>query len=84
MEISYEVFWTDSKVVLGYIFNQSKRFHLFCKLNPNHSEISDIYQWRYVSSAEKPADDASCGQSVKKFVKNERWLLGPKFLWRSS
>ena len=22
-------FWTDSKVVLGYIVNETKRFHLF-------------------------------------------------------
>jgi len=27
--IDQEYFWTDSKVVLGYIANESRRFHVF-------------------------------------------------------
>ena len=29
IEINKEYFWTDSKVVLGYISNSSKRFNIF-------------------------------------------------------
>ncbi len=29
LKIDQEYFWTDSKVVLGYIINEARRFHIF-------------------------------------------------------
>ncbi|XP_057316876.1 uncharacterized protein LOC130657906 [Hydractinia symbiolongicarpus] len=80
-----EVFWTDSKVVLGYITNQSRKFRLFVanRVQTIH-EASSVEQWRYVSSSQNPADDASRGQTVFNFIKNGRRLSGPKFLLQSS
>ena len=45
----FETFWTDSKVVLGYISNSSKKFHLFVtnRIQAIH-DGSDVQQWRYV------------------------------------
>lgn len=81
IKLSSEVFWTDSKVVLGYITNQNKKFHLFVanRVQAIH-DASNVDQWRYVTSSQNPADDASRGQTVANFVKNDRWLSGPKFL----
>ena len=60
-----EVFWTDSKIVLGYIANESKRFQTF--LANQAQQIQDHTnkkQWRYVRSQENPADHASRGLKV--------------------
>ena len=74
----FETFWTDSKVVLGYISNSLKKFHLFVtnRIQTIH-DGSDVQQWRYV-----PSDDGSRGQSVDDFIKNQRWIKGPEFLWK--
>ena len=76
-----EIFWTDSKVVLGYIKNDSKRFHVFVA---NHvQEIRDQTspsQWRRVKTKCNPADDASRGVTAKELVKSSRWISGPEFL----
>ena len=77
-----EIFWTDGKVVLGYIKNDSKRFHVFVA---NHiQQIRDQTspsQWRHVKTKCNPADDASCGITAKELVESSRWISGPEFLW---
>ena len=60
-----EWFWTDSKIVLCYIANDARPFHVFVANRVqqirNHTEPS---QWRYVSTKENPADLASRGTEV--------------------
>ena len=60
-----EGFWTDSKVVIGYISNNARRFQTFVanrvwqirdRTAPN--------QWKYVETDKNPADDASRGVYV--------------------
>ena len=77
-------FWTDSRVVLGYIANDARAFKTFIA-NRVHmiQENSNIEQWKYVPSKENPADDASRGMNFKKFVNIDRWIQGPKLLWKS-
>ncbi|XP_043209382.1 uncharacterized protein LOC122374611 [Amphibalanus amphitrite] len=44
-----EVFWTDSKVVLGYIYNESKRFHVFVSNRVQQiRQATRPTQWRHV------------------------------------
>ena len=52
IEINKEYIWTDSKEVLGYISNSSKRFKIFVanKIQFIHDH-SDVAQWYYVPSA---------------------------------
>ncbi|XP_066302751.1 uncharacterized protein [Branchiostoma lanceolatum] len=75
-------FWTDSTTVLRYISNTRARYHTFVanRLTTIRSH-SDPNQWRYVESSHNPADDASRGQTIQKFVENDRWVKGPPFLW---
>ena len=44
-----ETFWSDSKVVLGYIKNTTKKFKIFAdkRIQQIH-ENSEVNQWRYV------------------------------------
>ena len=77
-----EIFWTDSKVVLGYIANESRRFHVY--VANRVQEIQDKTspkQWRYIETRSNPADDASCGLCAGD-IPNSKWILGPEFLWK--
>ena len=75
-------FWTDSTSKLDYINNESARFHTFVanRLAVIH-DGSSVSQWRYVPTAENPADDCSRGLTVQKFLQNQRWIQGPDFLY---
>jgi hypothetical protein len=62
-DLNYEgmvdIFWTDSKVVLGYINNDAKRFHIFVANRVQQiRECTNPNQWRYIESKENPADEA--------------------------
>ncbi|XP_033103398.1 uncharacterized protein LOC117106155 [Anneissia japonica] len=45
-------------------------------------EASAPSQWGHVRTACNPADVCSRGTSVKAFLDSEKWIKGPKFLWR--
>lgn len=73
-------YYTDSKVVLGYIHNQSRRFYVYV-----HNRILRIHQspcsgqWKYVPTHLNPADTGS--RTVTPALLNSTtWLKGPAFL----
>ncbi|KAL7841403.1 hypothetical protein SRHO_G00250940 [Serrasalmus rhombeus] len=76
-----EYFWTDSKLVLGYINNDARRFHTFVanRVQKIHRSTSPK-QWFYVSTDENPADNASRGRTVDELL-SSNWFTGPRFLW---
>ena len=39
-------------------------------------------QWCYVNREDNPADHGSKGLKLDVLIKNDRWLTGPKFLWK--
>ena len=55
-----ELYWTNSKAVLGFIKNESRRFHVDVA---NRLQLIRDYtspsQWRYVESASNQADEGS-------------------------
>ncbi|KAL0177460.1 hypothetical protein M9458_026354, partial [Cirrhinus mrigala] len=76
-------FWIDSQAVLKYIANDSARFHTFVANRVSFiRENSSVQQWKFINSKNNPADDASRGLSVQKFLDNQRWIHGPEFLWK--
>ena len=81
ISVDAEYFWTDSKAVLGYIGNETKRFHVFVanRVTRIH-QVTKADQWFYVPTEQNPADVASRGADVKTLV-SSRWLQGPSFLW---
>ena len=82
--ISDAVFYTDSKVVLGYICNESRRFHIYVANRVQAiRKISFPDQWRYVESSNNPADLATRGLRPKDLAESS-WLTGPEFLRNSS
>ena len=84
-ELEYDqitkVFYTDSQVVLGYIKNDARRFHVFVANRVQQiRENSTPDQWKYIETNENPADESSRGLSPQYLVNNSRWLRGPPFL----
>ena len=79
-----EVFWTDSKTVLGYINNDARRFHVFVgnRVQEIH-ERTTPNQWHYVGTKSNPADIASRGTGAQELIDNTLWWNGPDFLWSS-
>ena len=55
-----EAYWKDSQVVLDYINNDTKRFHVIVA---NRVQViidhTDKEQWNYVDSKNNPADNGS-------------------------
>ena len=72
-------YYSDSKVVLGYLENKEKRFsnyvtrrvNLILKLSNN---------WKFISTQDNPADIASRAATPEQLIKS-KWLTGPEFLW---
>ncbi|XP_063436746.1 uncharacterized protein LOC134718184 [Mytilus trossulus] len=78
-----EYFWTDSNVVLGYIANDSSRFHVFVANRVQQiRDNTEPFQWYYVSSTEKTTDIASRGATPIK-LRESKWFTGPYFLWNA-
>ncbi|KAI3356755.1 hypothetical protein L3Q82_003433 [Scortum barcoo] len=75
-------FYCDSKVVLGYIHNESKRFFVYV-----HNRVHRIrqttfpQQWRYVPTEQNPADLATRSVPASQLT-NSMWFTGPEFLYK--
>ena len=84
MKIDKVTFYTDSKVVLGYIQNESRRFYVYIA---NRVQLIHRYsspnQWRYVETKENPADLATRCLSASS-LQGSDWLHGPSFLKSNS
>ncbi|RXN35870.1 hypothetical protein ROHU_003454 [Labeo rohita] len=76
-------FYTDSKVVLGYIFNKKTCFHVYV-----HNRVERIrrftqaHQWHYVPTHLNPADHATRALPAEQ-LSNSTWISGPAFLSNS-
>ena len=83
IKIHSVTFWTDSMIVLRYIFNETKRFVTFVANRVAViREGSRPSQWRHVRSEANPADLASRGIKASETKKLKVWKHGPDFLWK--
>ena len=74
-------YWTDSKVVIGYVNNEAKRFHIFVANRiqqiRDHTEVT---AWHHIDTRQNPADLASRGVNVRDLADSDLWWHGPAFL----
>ena len=75
------VLWSDSKVVINYIQNESRRFHTFVanRISEIHTS-SSIEEWHHISGKMNPADIGSRGASLVQLKNMRLWWRGPYFL----
>ncbi|XP_042150458.1 uncharacterized protein LOC121838334 [Ixodes scapularis] len=75
-------FYTDSKVVLGYIHNQTRRFYVYVGNRVERIRKStQPEQWHYVRTDANPADLATRFVPAAR-LQETAWLTGPEFLNR--
>ncbi|XP_047670496.1 uncharacterized protein LOC113653107 [Tachysurus fulvidraco] len=75
-------FFCDSKVVLGYIHNESRRFYVYVHNRVQRiRQSSNPEQWHYVPTEHNSADCAS-RSVLASLLTDSMWLTGPDFLYR--
>ena len=83
VEVNEEIYYSNSKVVLGYIQNESRRFYIYVANRVQTiRNTTEPHQGRYIDTANNPADLATCCMSPDKLMES-RWLSGPEFLWNA-
>ena len=79
-QVDRRTFWSDSQTVLQWIRTDPRTYKTFVMNRLGEiSEETDISEWRWVSSRENPADDATKWSSDV-LQNNSRWFIGPSFL----
>lgn len=80
LHIDCVMYYTDSKVVLGYICNESRRFYTYVANRVERiRKFTTPSQWNYVPTDRNPADLATrCLPAVE--LQDSSWLQGPKQL----
>ncbi|XP_069133524.1 uncharacterized protein [Argopecten irradians] len=72
---------SDSRVVLGYINNRTRRFYTYVANRVERIlRSSRPSQWIYVSTCDNPADQATRSSATLKGFEKSLWLQGPKQL----
>ena len=77
-------YYTDSRVVLGYIHNRSRRFYVYVNNRVQRiCQSSTPEQWQYVPTDHNPADHGSRSTPAS-LLGSTTWLTGPAFLQKPS
>ena len=80
MEINQVTYYTDSKVVLGYLQNDSLRFYVYVGNRVQLiRRLSSPHQWRYIDTTQNPADLVTRRLTASNLIDSD-WLKGPHFL----
>ena len=73
-------YYSDSKVVLSYIANETRRFYTYVANRVERiRKSSSPEEWRYVPTHLNPADCATRSVRAKE-LESSTWLRGPRFL----
>ncbi|XP_060602162.1 uncharacterized protein LOC132755319 [Ruditapes philippinarum] len=67
---------TDSKIVLGYLNNKTRRFYVYVENRVSRIlKFSKSLQWKYVETDRNPADESTRGLKPSELV-HSKWLSG--------
>lgn len=80
LKVNAVKFYIDSRVVLGYIHNETRRFHVYVNNRVIRiRQSTQPEQWSYVPSELNPADHGSRSVPASELA-DTTWLTGPAFL----
>ena len=80
LDINEVYYYSDSRVVLGYLTNRERRFNRYVTARIDGIlGLSTPEQWYYVATDVNPADLATKPQTPSALMRSS-WLTGPKFL----
>ncbi|XP_034536205.1 uncharacterized protein LOC117810467 [Notolabrus celidotus] len=81
LSITQTFLWTDSTTVLTWMTSESCRFKVFVGTRVSEiQELTAMHTWRYVDTANNPADDLTRGKTLAELATSSRWIQGPPFL----
>ncbi|XP_073504767.1 uncharacterized protein [Phyllobates terribilis] len=81
MDLEETKFYKDSKVVLGYIYNETRRFYVYVNYRVLRIRRSvHPKQWHYIATDHNPADHATRSVDANR-LGSTTWLSGPKLLY---
>ncbi|XP_035808144.2 uncharacterized protein LOC118470918 [Amphiprion ocellaris] len=81
IKVSAVKFFTDSRIVLGYIHNSTRRFYMYVSNRVTRIRGSTHpNQWHYVPTNLNPADHATRFTSAAQ-LQHSNWLSGPAFMY---
>ena len=76
-------FYTDSQVVLGYLYNETRRFYVYVSNRVDKIlKVSSKLKWNYVPTTLNPADHGTRPLEAKTLGQSN-WLIGPKVFLES-
>lgn len=76
--------WTDSKTVLCWINSNARNYKQFVGLRIGEIlDLTEQAEWRWVSSKNNVADEATKRTLNPQFISDSRWYNGPGFLYES-
>lgn len=80
IEVDTVRFFTDSKIILGYIHNNTKRFYTYVANRVTRiRKTTHPAQWCYISTCDNPADNATRPLAAH-MLAHTNWFSGPCFL----
>lgn len=79
-KIDHIQFYSDSRIVLGYLYNTSRRYYTYVS-NRVHKilKVSSAEHWTYVQSEKNPADIGSRSIAARDLHSSD-WIKGPRVL----
>ncbi|XP_055688575.1 uncharacterized protein LOC129793053 [Lutzomyia longipalpis] len=78
-------YWSDSTVVLHWINSPPDSYKVFVANRIKRIRaLTEVPQWRHVSTGENPADLVSRGASPSELKSTDLWWKGPEWLQRPS
>ncbi|XP_055906876.1 uncharacterized protein LOC129942102 [Eupeodes corollae] len=82
VEITEKYFWSDSRTVLSWINSDHRKYKQFVAFRVGGIlEETKARNWRWLSSKENVADEATKWNLKNEFHSNSRWYQGPRFLY---
>ena len=73
-------YYTDSEIVIRYINNDARRFHVYVGNRVQHiQDCTSPGDWFHMPGKENPA---SRGLTAMKLLQSDCWFTGPQFLWQ--
>lgn len=83
LPIKRTILWSDSTTVLTWLRADSCRFKVFVGTRVSKiQELTNCQDWRYVNTADNPADDLTRGKTLGELQRPNRWRQGTQFLYQ--
>lgn len=82
-KVDHTQFYSDSRIVLGYLYNTSRRFYTYVSNRVQKIlKVAPANHWSYVQSEKNPADIGSRSIAARD-LQGSKWIKGPDSLLKT-